>query len=117
MASYVVQAWEVDPSEASINEIATLMHHLLSTTASKHDHEDMATILMEYAHKQQSSMPTPCPNLTLLVAIQYIDRLKKVIHNKGTAFFTMILTKMTCRDMHVFVAHSDVVIDLWWLLI
>lgn len=79
LASYVVQAWEVDPSEASITEIASLMHHLLSTTASKNDtNEDMDTILMEYAHKQQSSMPTPCPNLTLLVAIRYIDRLKKV---------------------------------------
>ncbi|KAJ8656547.1 hypothetical protein O0I10_007870 [Lichtheimia ornata] len=78
LASYVVQAWEVDPSEASITEIASLMHHLLSTTASKNDtNEDMDTILMEYAHKQQSSMPTPCPNLTLLVAIRYIDRLKK----------------------------------------
>lgn len=79
LASYVVQAWEVDPSEVSITEIAGLMHHLLSTTASKNDsNEDMDTILMEYAHKQQSSMPTPCPNLTLLVAIRYIDRLKKV---------------------------------------
>ncbi|KAI9491758.1 hypothetical protein BDB00DRAFT_873968 [Zychaea mexicana] len=79
LATYVVQAWEVDPAEAKVTELIDVMTHLLDTTQVD------TTLALDDALRQScrnpAALPTVCPTVALLVAMRYIDRLKKKYNN------------------------------------
>ncbi|CAO3595586.1 unnamed protein product [Absidia cylindrospora] len=74
LANYVVKAWETNPDETKVRQLYQLMQNLLSTTAIKQPTLENALITF---CQNTASTPTPCPSVTLLIAIGYIERLNK----------------------------------------
>ncbi|KAI8341957.1 hypothetical protein BC941DRAFT_414983 [Chlamydoabsidia padenii] len=82
LANYVAQSWEINPDEAKVRQLYQLMQNLLSTTAINEPNLEQALISF---CQNKASTPTPCPNVTLLIAIGYIQRLNKKYDSiKGT---------------------------------
>ncbi|KAG2220816.1 hypothetical protein INT45_004477, partial [Circinella minor] len=79
LSTFVVQSWEVDPTEAKVTELIDVMNHLVDTTQID------TTINLDEALRQScrnpAALPTVCPIVALLVAMRYIDRLKKKYNN------------------------------------
>jgi hypothetical protein len=79
LATFVAQSWESTPSDKTIHDISRFMNNLLNTTG-----DDPTIPLNESIRKccsSQSPVPTVCSGVTLLFAVQYIDRLKQVSEN------------------------------------
>ncbi|KAI8081422.1 uncharacterized protein BX664DRAFT_340362 [Halteromyces radiatus] len=74
LANFVVKAWETDPNETKVRHLYQLMQSLLSTTGIKQT--TLETALVTFC-RNTASTPTPCPSVTLLIAISYIERLNK----------------------------------------
>ena len=72
----MVQSWEVNPTESKVTELIDVMKHLIDSTRID------TTINLDEALRQScrspAALPTVCPSVALLVAMRYIDRLKKV---------------------------------------
>jgi hypothetical protein len=75
LANYVVKAWETHPDEVKVRQLYQLMQKLLTTTAIQQPTLEKALF---WFCQNTASTPTPCPNVTLLIAIGYIERLNKV---------------------------------------
>ncbi|KAI8137489.1 hypothetical protein BJV82DRAFT_525188 [Fennellomyces sp. T-0311] len=78
LATFVVQAWEVNPTETKVTELVDVMKHLLDTT--RIDTADLDEALKQSC-RNPAAFPTVCPSVALLVAMRYIDRLKKKYNN------------------------------------
>lgn len=76
LANYVVQAWEADPTEARVTDVVQVMSHLLRTTGIDPKSCSLDDAL-RITCRNTAAIPTVCPSFTLLVAIRYIDRLKR----------------------------------------
>ncbi|KAI9302981.1 hypothetical protein BJ944DRAFT_269098 [Cunninghamella echinulata] len=74
LANFVARAWETNPNEIKTQQLYQLMQNLLSTTAIKQTTLENALITF---CKNKASTPTPCSSVTLLIAISYIEKLKK----------------------------------------
>ncbi|CAO3636402.1 unnamed protein product [Cunninghamella echinulata] len=74
LANFVARAWESNPDEIKTQQLYQLMQNLLSTTAIKQSTLENALITF---CKNKASTPTPCSSVTLLIAISYIEKLKK----------------------------------------
>jgi hypothetical protein len=85
-----VKAWETDPDETKVRQLYLLMQNLLSTTAIKQ--QTLENALTTFC-QNTASTPTPCPSVTLLIAIGYIERLNKVSLKKTT---TLSLNSRFC---------------------
>ncbi|ORY97595.1 hypothetical protein BCR43DRAFT_244974 [Syncephalastrum racemosum] len=78
LATFVVHAWEVDPNHGKVQELEGVMHHLLgSTRMDNNEHDQLENAIKQYCRNSVAT-PTVCPNVTLLIAVHYVDRLKKV---------------------------------------
>ncbi|KAI8384429.1 uncharacterized protein BYT42DRAFT_562525 [Radiomyces spectabilis] len=75
LADFVVQAWEVDPTPSVTTDLVALMNNILNTTALMPE-APLDDALKAFC-RGKTSTPTVCPNITLLMAVHYIQRLKQ----------------------------------------
>lgn len=78
LATFVVHAWEVDPNHGKVQELEGVMHHLLGSSQMKYNENDSIKDAIKQYCRSPVATPTVCPNVTLLIAVHYVDRLKKV---------------------------------------
>ncbi|ORZ24231.1 hypothetical protein BCR42DRAFT_87524 [Absidia repens] len=75
LATFVAQSWESAPTDETIRNISHFMDNLLDTTGTDPTIPLNESILQSCSG--QSPVPTVCPGITLLFAVQYIERLKQ----------------------------------------
>ncbi|KAI9244114.1 hypothetical protein BDA99DRAFT_529451 [Phascolomyces articulosus] len=80
LATFVVQSWEVEPTEIKVTELMDVMKHLLDTTQIDPTLSDLDEAIKQTC-RNPAAIPTVCPTVALLVAMRYIDRLKKKYNN------------------------------------
>ncbi|KAI8340014.1 hypothetical protein BC941DRAFT_419180 [Chlamydoabsidia padenii] len=102
LANYVVKAWETHPDEIKVRQLYQWMQHLMTTTAIQQPTLEKALF---WFCQNKASTPTPCPAVTLLIAIGYIERLnKKCDLVKGTvgcgSRLIMIAYLMAAKFLH-----------------
>ncbi|KAI9316639.1 hypothetical protein BX666DRAFT_1945333 [Dichotomocladium elegans] len=96
LATYVVQAWEADPSITRVVELVDVINHLISATTLSSQPGLDDNLLRQYC-RNPSALPTLCPSVALLIAMRYIDRLKKK--------YTSIRGAVGCSHRLVVVAY------------
>ncbi|KAI8065454.1 hypothetical protein BC940DRAFT_304141 [Gongronella butleri] len=75
LGKYVTAAWEERPDDAKAHDTIAFLQHLLDTTGIQG-----TTSIDQAVHQfcqQSAAFPVACPSMTLLIAMHYIDRLKK----------------------------------------
>ncbi|EIE90881.1 hypothetical protein G6F46_007623 [Rhizopus delemar] len=83
LANYVAKAWEINPEQETIDIISKLMNKLLDTTFLCPE-MNLNEALIQFC-KNDTATQSVSPSITLLVAIDYISRLKQKYDNiKGT---------------------------------
>lgn len=77
LANFVAKAWETNPEQEKIEELAKLMTNLMDTTLLCPE-KPFDEALKQFC---RNNIPTHSvsPSITLLIAIGYIERLKKVM--------------------------------------
>jgi hypothetical protein len=80
LANYVAKAWEINPEQETIDVISKLMNKLLDTTFLCPE-MNLNEALIQFC-KNDTATQSVSPSITLLVAIDYISRLKQVNRKK-----------------------------------
>jgi len=75
LAVYVSQAWEDKPCQEKIQQLYYMMNNLLDTTGM--DKNEPFEVSLQKFCQSPVSTPIICPSLTLLIAISYVEKLKK----------------------------------------
>ncbi|KAG2178543.1 hypothetical protein INT44_001696 [Umbelopsis vinacea] len=80
LAADILKNWEgEEPNSSRTAQLAETINNLLTTTAIKGVTDLDAAIVKTCANR--SAMPVACPTTTMMVAICYIQRLKRKYHN------------------------------------
>ncbi|OBZ83300.1 hypothetical protein A0J61_08649 [Choanephora cucurbitarum] len=104
LANSVARSWESNPDQEQIEALVKLMTNLLDSTLLCPE-RPLDDALQQFC---RNHVPTQSvsPSVTLLIALEYIERLKKKYHNiKGTSGcghrLIMVAYMMAAKYMHV----------------
>ncbi|ORX52018.1 hypothetical protein DM01DRAFT_1384268 [Hesseltinella vesiculosa] len=111
LATYVTQSWENDASEAKVQDTKTFIHHLLDSTGLPTQDTSTDQVIESFC-KRSSAFPVVSPSITLLIAMQYIDRLKmkyKAVHGTPGCSRRMILVAYVLATKFLHASLSSIV--------
>ncbi|KAI9280801.1 hypothetical protein BY458DRAFT_500411 [Sporodiniella umbellata] len=95
LAIYVAQTWESNPCKEKVQQLFCMMSSLLDTQTNPNEPFEIS--LQKYC-TGSNFMPALCPSTTLLVAINYIERLNRKYQGlKGTS---------GCGSRMIYIAYS-----------